>query len=403
MRAKSAENAMKDEEKSLENARKAELARVTFDGLSRDQLENSVKALGLQIAQLEYNMPKKEDAGGGGGGGGAGVGIDTSTDSTPTDTTPSVPVTPVGTTSIPGQITSAPVAPVGYSTSTGNNFASDAEFNAAKLAFQEASSQWTTQTYSAIDALKLGGNQFGILGNNTDALRAKILEMGHSVTDDGIVSINGITTSLDAMSTELKLIGPNVQTAAEEAYNAVISTGGTARAAEEAAIRAAETAESTAIAAGRAGGAAQRALASANVSTGKMSLRAYEAAFGAKSGGLITGPGTGTSDSIPTMLSNGEYVVRAASVAKIGIPALEAINAGKIPELTGANVSANSISINSGRTSINRNTATQDSGSVYNYSVVVNAETNANPDQIAGAVMAKIKQVEGQRVRGVIR
>jgi hypothetical protein len=103
------------------------------------------------------------------------------------------------------------------------------------------------------------------------------------------------------------------------------------------------------------------------------------------------------------MLSNGEYVVRAASVAKIGIPALNAINAGNIPELKGANVSANSISINSGKTSINRNSASSDSGSVYNYSVVVNAETNANPDQIAGAVMAKIKQVESQRVRGVVR
>ena len=406
MRAKAAEKALADQEKSLEDARKAELATVTFDGLSREQLDSTIKDLERQIAELEYRMPKKEESGGGGGGGGGGFGggADTSTDSTPTDTAQSTPIAPVGTTSIPGQITSAPVAPVGYSTQTGNNFASDAEFNAAKLAFQEASSQWTTQTYSAIEALKLGGNQFGVLGNDTDALKAKIISLKGTVTDDGIVSINGITTSLDAMSQELLLIGPNVQTAAEEAYKAVIDTGGTARAAEEAAIKAAEAAESTAIAAGRAGGAAQRAIASAQVSTGKMSLRAYEASFGVyKDGGLITGPGTGTSDSIPAMLSNGEYVVRAASVAKIGIPALEAINAGKIPELTGANVSANSISINSGRTSINRNTSSQDSGSVYNYSVVVNAETNANPDQIAGAVMAKIKQVEGQRVRGVIR
>ena len=33
-------------------------------------------------------------------------------------------------------------------------------------------------------------------------------------------------------------------------------------------------------------------------------------------GGYVSGPGTGTSDSIPAWLSNGEYVVKAAAVAK---------------------------------------------------------------------------------------
>ena len=47
-------------------------------------------------------------------------------------------------------------------------------------------------------------------------------------------------------------------------------------------------------------------------------------------GGHVTGPGTGTSDSIPAMLSNGEYVVRAASTRKF-LPLLEAINTGRLP------------------------------------------------------------------------
>ncbi len=46
-------------------------------------------------------------------------------------------------------------------------------------------------------------------------------------------------------------------------------------------------------------------------------------------GGIVYGAGTSTSDSIPAMLSNGEYVVRAAAVRKIGLPMLNAINAGK--------------------------------------------------------------------------
>lgn len=46
-------------------------------------------------------------------------------------------------------------------------------------------------------------------------------------------------------------------------------------------------------------------------------------------GGYVAGPGTSTSDSIPTMLSNGEYVVNAAAVRQIGLPALNAINSGR--------------------------------------------------------------------------
>lgn len=45
-------------------------------------------------------------------------------------------------------------------------------------------------------------------------------------------------------------------------------------------------------------------------------------------GGYISGAGTSTSDSIPAMLSNGEYVVRAAAVRRIGVPTLSAINRG---------------------------------------------------------------------------
>ena len=49
------------------------------------------------------------------------------------------------------------------------------------------------------------------------------------------------------------------------------------------------------------------------------------------SGGYISGPGTPTSDSIPAMLSDGEYVIKAASVNKFGQGFLDAINAGRLP------------------------------------------------------------------------
>jgi lambda family phage tail tape measure protein len=47
---------------------------------------------------------------------------------------------------------------------------------------------------------------------------------------------------------------------------------------------------------------------------------------GHATGGLITGPGTGTSDSILARLSNGEGVVTAAGMKRIGVPGLNAIN-----------------------------------------------------------------------------
>lgn len=49
-------------------------------------------------------------------------------------------------------------------------------------------------------------------------------------------------------------------------------------------------------------------------------------------GGYISGPGSGTSDSIPAMLSNGEYVLRAAAVSKLGLSRLDYLNrVGSLP------------------------------------------------------------------------
>jgi hypothetical protein len=51
----------------------------------------------------------------------------------------------------------------------------------------------------------------------------------------------------------------------------------------------------------------------------------------AAAGGWITGPGTETSDSVPALLSNKEFVVKAKS-AKRSAPLLEAINEGRLPK-----------------------------------------------------------------------
>lgn len=53
-------------------------------------------------------------------------------------------------------------------------------------------------------------------------------------------------------------------------------------------------------------------------------------------GGYVSGPGTGTSDSISARLSNGEYVVNAATVSRLGRSFFDAINGGGTVAATGA-------------------------------------------------------------------
>lgn len=54
---------------------------------------------------------------------------------------------------------------------------------------------------------------------------------------------------------------------------------------------------------------------------------AEKKAVGMAKGGAVRGKGTATSDDIPIMASNGEFMLKAAAVKKIGLPTLEALNA----------------------------------------------------------------------------
>lgn len=55
-------------------------------------------------------------------------------------------------------------------------------------------------------------------------------------------------------------------------------------------------------------------------------LQAREKAAGLKAGGAVRGKGTGTSDEVPIMASNGEFVIKAKAVKAIGLEVLEALN-----------------------------------------------------------------------------
>jgi hypothetical protein len=94
------------------------------------------------------------------------------------------------------------------------------------------------------------------------------------------------------------------------------------------------------------------------------------------SGGLVPnyfaagGFARGT-DTVPAMLTPGEFIMSRYAVDKYGVENMKSINSGS---------------------------AIGDS--VYNYNLNLNVKSDANPDEIARAVMVQIKSVDAQRIRG---
>ena len=104
-------------------------------------------------------------------------------------------------------------------------------------------------------------------------------------------------------------------------------------------------------------------------------------------GGGVSGPGTGTSDSIPAMLSNGEYVIRAASVEAVGTPLLDTIN----NLANGGMVRYNVPSMSSGgRVKYAAGGLASSSSSLYNINVELNG-TNLTADQVAASIHKEMR------------
>jgi hypothetical protein len=115
-------------------------------------------------------------------------------------------------------------------------------------------------------------------------------------------------------------------------------------------------------------------------------------------GGLVkymANGGAVGSDTVPAMLTPGEFVVNKAAAQKFG-PMLQSINESKYPSMLGSNGGMSNVPINNISASVSDN-----STAVYNYSLDFNINgTNSNPSDIARAVMTEIKRVDGQRIRG---
>lgn len=158
-----------------------------------------------------------------------------------------------------------------------------------------------------------GGN-----GSGGNAAGISVGDMGVGALSTGL---SALSTGLNTATTAVTAMGGATGTAGNllGAYNVVQGVLNMTTKPAESATTVTTTAAMQALSA---------AAMSASIALKSMSVGGSGFFFFA-SGGYIHGPGTSTSDSIPAMLSNGEYVINADAVSRVGAPLLDAINQGR--------------------------------------------------------------------------
>nr|WP_319527803.1 phage tail length tape measure family protein [Pseudomonas laurentiana] len=116
---------------------------------------------------------------------------------------------------------------------------------------------------------------------------------------------------------------------------------------------------------------------------------------GFATGGYISGPGSGTSDSIPARLSNGEFVVN-AQATKRNRSLLEAINSNERVSVRG---DGGSLTVQSGGTS---DSSRQSGGSGGGLSIPIQVTVQAQPG-MSDAEARRQGQLAGEGVRDIVR
>jgi TP901 family phage tail tape measure protein len=375
-RAKAAAYAQEEQMRALEKQRQDEIDNVSANGTNRAELEKQIDELKLKVAQREYELSGTQKSGGGGGGGGG------SKPKKPADVAGytwrwddeiygwvadknavGVPTTATAATTL---TSAAPTAPsvAGMTADTAGKTLRD--FN-TRLA--EWSAQNKTITDGVVSTLGLTSQQIGLFGTTSglsiDGLKQKIIDMGGTVDTTGNVAIGGFRTTLENLAGGIK-------TAAEKAgvpWDGILSNLQKLKdKAQSASGPILTVAQQLWKATGAAGGTSRGPMP---VATGGM-ISSRGVMYRAAGGGIPDFSAVGT-DTIPAMLTPGEFVISRPAVKNFGVKNLQAINNGRSPE---------------------------GSSSVYNYSVTVNAGSNASADDIARTVIGKIKQVESTRLKG---
>lgn len=189
-----------------------------------------------------------------------------------------------------------------------------------------------------------GEGASGMFGDLSNSITAA------SVAADGMAK--GLGNTSGVLGTTTALLGT---------YNAIESLiTGTTKPAETAASVSVTGALSALSASAIAASIALKSISASSGGFGSLIFRAKGGFVKAATGGAIYGAGTATSDSIPAMLSNGEYVIKAAAVKRLGVPFLDELNQGRTPGYSVGGL----VSANANRAGNGGNTVVKQGGSV---------------------------------------
>jgi TP901 family phage tail tape measure protein len=257
------------------------------------------------------------------------------------------------------------------------------ELQAELNAIDVQRTRWN-QAQLAIDNAKIAAGEFDDVINATNDKVAKLADMWKSLSTSKNINIGG-----SAVNDMVKAV---VEETSKTATTAATDTAKTAAEVVKGFVPTLVGPTANPGAKGFIGPVAPKATTSAPSSnftpTGLSNkLRAMGVSL-LSGGGMVpkyfaTGGYSMGTDTVPAMLTPGEFVVKRFAVDKFGVNNLKAINDGTFtPKSTVASVNNNS-------------------NSVYNYGISVNvSNSNASTDDIARAVITQIRNIDNQRIRG---
>ena len=208
--------------------------------------------------------------------------------------------------------------------------------NLGESILSQFTEQWASQISSSIFGGWLGKQ--GQQNDNSDS-------SGPAVAEDNPLAIaaqgmaNGLNNATGLLGTFGGALGQGQGQGLLTGFNMIQSVLNTGTKPAEATSTIAATSALTGLTASAM--SASAALSSVSVSGGGGGL--FGALLHRADGGPIVGAGTSTSDSIPAMLSNGEYVLNAKAVKRVGRPLLDAINYGHARHFSSGGLAARSV------------------------------------------------------------
>ena len=207
--------------------------------------------------------------------------------------------------------------------------------NLGESILSQFTEQWASQISSSIFGGWLGGKSDGDGSSSSSGSGVLAVAEDNPLTIAAQGMASGLTNVTGVLGTFGGAVGQG--SGLLSGFNLIQSALNTGTKPAEATSTIAATSALTGLTASAISAGA--ALSAMSVTSGGGGLFSYFLA----DGGPIVGAGTATSDSIPAMLSNGEYVLNAKAVRRVGRPLLDAINYGHTRHFASGGLASKSV------------------------------------------------------------